>query len=433
MGEEINFFIAEKLKINKRALWNRLSELTRIAEYFFVNENLTRNDLTRKSIFIEELASRNLLEQIRLESTYALKTAHQSPLNDDSLFYKQKIYAELSSYYTINEDQDRSSEYYNIMSDNIMVHFVTSLIKQLLDSELRKRNNISEDVNAAEKIINALINDNELVKLKEKNKNIFIPAEIYYDLYLAFKDPKNYGNYFSAKEIFLKNKSLFSFDFKNSVYQYLRNYCIDMTNIGEAKYYEEIFNINRSIIEEGLFSDFNAVNTGTNNFRNFIFAALRLNEYKWVKSFIDKYSSELPDEIRDDEVNLNNGILKIYEKEYSAALQYLKKVNRKRYLHYLDTSVYKLIVFYETDEFEDSYLETARLKDYLRKHKEIPSYLRTGYQKFIKLFELLLKLNQKYDITENELFIVQMEPIKTVGLGSWLYEKGIELLNKKAR
>lgn len=205
-----------------------------------------------------------------------------------------------------------------------------------------------------------------------------------------------------------------------------------MTNLGKAEYYQEIFIINNNIIEEGLYSDFNAINTGTNNFRNFIFAALRLNKYDWVRNFIENYSNELPDEIREDEVNLNNGILKIYEKDFTTALQYLKKVNRKKYLHYLDTSVYKLIVFYETRIFEDSYLETARLKDYIRKHKEIPAYLKTGYQKFIKYFEILLKLNQKYDVSENEMFLLQMDPIKNVGLGSWLYEKGMEILKKNS-
>ncbi len=421
-----------RLKINKRALWNRFSELTKIAEYFYVNEHLNKNNLTRKSIYLEELASRNLLEQIKFESTLSLKAVNNNLYNADSLFYIQKIFNDVSSFHAITDNQVKSIYYYNLKSDSILVHFVTTLIKQLLDAELRKRNNIYDDVNAAELIIETLIKHNKLINLKNSNINFFIPVEIFYYLYLAFKKPGSSDNYFSAKELFIKHKQLFSSYFKNSVYQYLRNYCIEMTNLGKAEYYQEIFIINNNIIEEGLYSDFNAINTGTNNFRNFIFAALRLNKYDWVRNFIENYSNELPDEIREDEVNLKNGILKIYEKDFTTALQYLKKVNRKKYLHYLDTSVYKLIVFYETRIFEDSYLETARLKDYIRKHKEIPAYLKTGYQKFIKYFEILLKLNQKYDVSENEMFLLQMDPIKNVGLGSWLYEKGMEILKKNS-
>jgi len=432
-NERIYSRLSHDLKLNKRALWNRLSELNTVAEYFLVNEKMKKDRLLRKSLFMEELNDRNQYEQIKKESVKAMKLIKETKLDDESFFNIQNIYGEISSFYSERNDYQNSLFYNKLQSDFSLLNFANAIYKQMLDFELRKRNNIDEKLQMEESLINSFSSTAIIEDLKKKLGSKALSAEVYYNLYLAFKKPENEHNYFHARDLFIKNKTLYSNEFKNSIYQYLRNYCIDKTNIGESVYYREIFKLNNSIIDEGLFKDLNVVNSQTNNFRNFIFAALRLNEYSWVEKFIADHSKELPDEIRNDEINLSRGILKINEKDYGSALSYLRKVHRKRYLHYLDTSVYKLIIFYETDDIEESYRETARLKDYLRQHKDIPVYLKAGYQKFIKLFETLLKLQQKYDITGNELFIVQMEPIKNVGLGSWLYEKGMQMLNEKSR
>lgn len=349
----------------------------------------------------------------------------------DTYFDVHNIYRKISAYFSEQNNSVESAVYYKLQSEYWLLHFLIILFKQLLDTELQKKNNINVSSELSDKLLECIDKEKLLSIVKKELPVVSIPAEIYYLLYWAFKEPDGSEFYFSARDMFLKNRQMFSADYKNEVYQYLRNYCIDKTNKGEFSYYKEIFELNNSIINEGLFKDLNVVNSQTNNFRNFVFAALRLNEFEWIKNFISEHSGELPVELREDEINLNTGILKIYEKDFSSALVCLKKVRRKRYLQYLDTSVYKLIIFYEIKEIENSYAETARLKDYIRKHKDIPAYLKAGYQKFIKIYENLLKLGQKSDKTEIEFYIDQMEPIKNVGLGSWLYEKGNELLVSK--
>ena len=120
-------------------------------------------------------------------------------------------------------------------------------------------------------------------------------------------------------------------------------------------------------------------------------------------------------------------LLSEYEKKFDTALEYLYRIKRKKYLHYMDTSIYKLIVFYEIGELEESRMEIARLKDYLRKHKEIPSYFKSSYQRFLVKFSTLLKLKETPDSSGIGLFIKEMEKLKYIGLGGWLYEKGTEL------
>ena len=86
------------------------------------------------------------------------------------------------------------------------------------------------------------------------------------------------------------------------------------------------------------------------------------------------------------------------------------------------------MIFYETDEIEDAYKESARLKNYILKHRDIPGYLKGSYKRFIGKFDNLLKLNQKPERTNIEYYIDEMEKIKNIGLGNWLYERSKELL-----
>ena len=416
------------LKMNRRALWNRLSELTKIAESYLTLTNTQNKKLLKNNILLEEYSNRKMNEIFRLQITPAKTDIKNEKIESDTYFSVHNLYKKISAYFSEQNNFSESAKYYKLQSEYWLLHFLIILFKQLLDTELQKKNNINISSRLSDELLECIDKEKLLALVKLNLPVVSIPAEIYYLLYWAFKEADGSEFYFSARDMFLKNKSMFAMEFKNEVYQYLRNYCIDKTNKGEFSYYNEIFDLNNSIIEEGLFKDLNVVNSQTNNFRNFIFAALRLDKFEWVNQFIQNHSKELPDEIRDDEVNLNTGILKTYEKDFAVALNYLKKVKRKRYLQYLDTSVYKLIIFYEINDIESSYSETARLKDYLRKHKDIPVYLKSGYQKFIKIYENLLKLTQNYDRTENEYYLMQMEPIKNVGLGSWLYEKGVKLL-----
>ena len=244
---------------------------------------------------------------------------------------------------------------------------------------------------------------------------------------MAFNNPSIPGHFQSAKLLFYENLNNFHFKLKNEIFQALRNYCIDKTNTGDAAYYGEIFGLNNRILDEGLFKELNVVNSHTNNFRNFIFAAARLNEFDWIKKFIHKYSAELPADMREDEINLSYAILWIYEKKIDTALKFLLKIKRKTYLHYLDTSVYKLIIFFEMEKTEECRMEIARLKDYIRKHREIPGYLKESYQRFINKFTALLKLKENPEKIALGFFLKEMDKLKYIGLGSWLYEKAAEL------
>ncbi len=414
-------------KMNKRALWNRLSELNSIAEKFLVIKNTERDELKAKSLYFDELSKRKDHRTMILHEKPVMNLLADSVGVNETSNSELEILLQLSSMHSERDNYETAAKLYSLQSDLSALNFLTNSYRHLLDRELQKRNNIVQKDSLIDLLVSSMDTAVILEKMNSQFPERYAPLGIYYNLYNAFREPAVESHYFSAKDIFLHGSGRFTGDFTNSILQYLRNYCIEKTNLGNSEFYNEIFELNELILKKGLFRDLSVMNSRTNHFRNFIFAASRLNNFEWIRIFISEYSAEIPEENRDDEVNLSMALLSVYEKKFDTALEYLYRIKRKNYLHYMDTSIYKLIVYYEIGELEESRMEIARLKDYLRKHKEIPSYFKSSYQRFLVKFSTLLKLKETPDSSGIGLFIKEMEKLKYIGLGGWLYEKGTEL------
>lgn len=414
-------------KMNKRALWNRLSELNSIAEKYLVIKNTSADEIKEKSLLFDELSKRKDHRTMMLHEKPVLRLLARSVNPNEDSNYERDILLHLSRMHTERDDYESAAKLYSGYSNLFALNFLTDSYRHLLDRELQKRNNILQEDSLVGMLVSSMDTSAVLKEIYSEFPERSAPLGIYYNLYNAFRNPEEEAPYFSAKKIFLQNSGGFDRDFTNSILQYMRNYCIEKTNLGNSEFYSEIFELNELILQKGLFSDLNVMNSRTNHFRNFIFAASRLSKFEWIRNFISQYASEIPEENRDDEVSLSKALLCVYEKQFDTALEHLYKIKRKNYLHYMDTSIYKLIVFFEIGELEESRMEMARLKDYLRKHKEIPSYFKSSYQRFLAKFSVLLKLKEAPDSSISGLFIKEMEKLKYIGLGGWLYEKGTEL------
>lgn len=418
------------VKMNKRALWNRLSELNSIAEKYVVLKNISSDEIKEKSLLLDELSKRRDHRTMMLQEKPVLRLLEGSANPNEASNYERDILLHLSQMHTERDDYESSAALYTRYSNLTALNFLTDSYRHLLDRELQKRNNIMLQDSLVGRLIGSMDTSAVLKEMYAAFPERSAPLGIYYNLFAAFSNPEKDLPYFSAKRIFLENSNTFTRNFTNSILQYMRNYCIEKTNLGNSEFYGEIFELNELILDMGLFSDLNIMNSRTNHFRNFIFAASRLNKFDWIRNFISQYSGEIPEENREDEVSLSKALLCVYEKQFDTALEYLYKIKRKNYLHYMDTSVYKLIVFYEIGELEESRMEMARLRDYLRKHREIPSYFKSSYQRFLAKFTELLKLKERPDSSGAAIFTREMEKLKYIGLGGWLYEKGTELQEK---
>ena len=155
-----------------------------------------------------------------------------------------------------------------------------------------------------------------------------------------------------------------------------------------------------------------------------------LRKKVWTEKFIKKYSSELPEDIRGDEVSLSYSKLFFSNKNYEKSLQYLSGFKGMNYLHYSDSSVLKLCTYYETDKYEEAFFEMDKFRHYIRNHNEIPKIHKEYALNFLKIYKMLINIKTGVDGTD--LFQIEnsMKKIKLKSRESWLMEKIKELRKK---
>jgi hypothetical protein len=210
-------------------------------------------------------------------------------------------------------------------------------------------------------------------------------------------------------------------------YQILINYCINRTNIYDTSFNRVLFEIYTDKLNNGFDDDIRTRNYPTNNFRDYVIVGLRLKEFDWVDDFITKYGEVLPEDYKNDEINITRAMLYLAKNEYDNALRSLEKTKRKNYLHYIDTSEMKLRIFYEKNDFINAYDELTRAEKYLSSSEAIPKQRRTSYEKFFNAYKKLLRLKEKFSddrLAKTELFL-QKQP--NFLRKAWIEEKVKEL------
>jgi hypothetical protein len=211
----------------------------------------------------------------------------------------------------------------------------------------------------------------------------------------------------------------------------LINYCIIKLNGGDLKYRYELFDLFNDKLDQNLISDLKNNYYIFNPFRDYVYIGLVIKEYEWVENFINKYSSELPEDIRREESSLSYSKLDFERKNFRDSLNRLIGLKGSHYLLYLDISRFKLCNFYELKKYEEAILEIDKQKHYLKYHKEIPVNRIAYNSNFMKILKELIKLKTRPDKADARFIQKQLDGYKLVSQKAWLKEKIAEIKQRK--
>ncbi len=410
-------------KFSNQTLRNRLSELFKLGEEFSIIRRLDTNPVEKEKLLLQNYLDKKLFKLFESKYLKTKKIVDLMPDNDVKFknisFLKTINLTLLDSKNTLDakEKQHYERSMYSLCIFLIEI-FEDSMEFILQEYESRKR-----EYNIVEEIIRDLQIE-KLIQSFEKSELIVHKSVcIHYYLYRAFSEFENEQYYYKAKNLFNAHSSLFSNDYKEKIYNTMINYCLIRQNSGIKKYQHELFKIYNEKLEQKLFEDLRSKAYPVNSFRDYVFVGIELKEYKWVKSFIEKYSSELPNDIRNDERNLSYAKLYFAERDFEKSLQHLNKVSVTNYLHYMDASVLKMCCYYEFDRIEDSYYEIDRLKHYMRNHREIPEIHRVPNRNFLKIYQKLISNKSNHGNRDLGFLDKEIRTMKFISKGQWLVEK----------
>lgn len=377
-----------------RTLWNRLSELTKLAERFLVIRSAEQESYAYDLLLLKEFKKRKLDDYFRKTVEKLLpeiKVTLPVTLKSKVFFETSELYQE----YLKSRTEDKEFEVqFREAGDYKMAFFILDLLERLVELWERKLSNSIESNLYLEELYNTLDIKSMLPYIKANVSDIYPLTAFYYNLYNALKDPLNTKHYRTAKNIFFRELDFLPDERKERIYSSLMEYNIELHNRFVPGADKELFRLMNKKLQDGLYADIQDTNFTTNHFRDYFYVALSLNKLDWIENFIVEFGPKLPKEFRSDLIMMVKVTMMIKNKQLSEAKAQIKKVKRVNPFAYVDISQLKLIVFYELGEIDECYKELRRLIEYLRTEHKVQHDLIKFTRIFCDSFHLLLKLRE---------------------------------------
>lgn len=416
-------------KFSGQTLKNRFSELLKLGEEFIIYKDVQKDQIERDNILLKAYLDNKMFRFY--ESKYKKAYSYlDSQLTDDKKF--SDIYSlnqKNLQYLTLTEKIDR---FYSNLYEHTIYSTSISLIS-LFDFgiEYKQQEYLGRkyDFNMVLNILKKIDIDDILGNYGGKDLEILKVVNLYYNLYKAYEDLTKDNFYFEARKIFKNLSENFSDEYKLKFYMIFIYYCTRRQNLGDRKFYLELFKLYNEKLDLGFTSDFTEMIYPVNNFRDYVFIGIELGKRDWVRNFIKKYSHLLPKKVREHEINLAYSKLEFDKVNFEKSLEYVLKVKPNNYMHYLDSSLLRLLNFYELNTIEEAYFEIDKMKHYISNHNEIPKIHKTYSKNFIKFYSKLLKLKtepKKKDIIVLE---AELKKLSYISRKDWVQNKISELIN----
>lgn len=389
-NKEYISLISGKLKIKESVAVNRLSDLNKLVEFFLIL-NITGSNRVRKNTLLLEyyLNEKNyssfenvFLEQenLLLNSNYSFNTLQNLARLYEDASHKYFETFEYDKYILFNQKKN----YYSVA--DFIINFLRSSI------EISQQNFYHKETVSGYSIFDSKIDIPGFIKkFKSVDVKAYYLMIILYKSYLSYLDPDKKEYYFETVKLHARNIKYFDDLLNNFLYLLNINYCIHKINLKQYEFYNEAFQLINAKLKENLYSELRIANHLSSSFRNYINIGLRLNKYKWVNDFIDRYEKYLPAKIRNDDRNLNKAKLNIHKKEYNKALEYLNFVKKTNIFHYTDSSYLKIRSYYFMNRHEEALEEITRLKSYINYHRDTPEFYLKKFSNHLRDSEMLVK------------------------------------------
>lgn len=414
-------------KFSKQTLKNRFSELYKLGEEFLIYSGLKENKIEKDKFLLKMLIKKKLHNAF--ESKYKkVIEAMDTERYDDDKYNNLLIMKDLNMIFLT--DRKKVVALYNQYHEVSQIRLCTYLIGLFeigFEFGVQEYDNRKYEYNHVVDFLRTM-NVSDLMKTFSKSDVLIykVTAMNYY-LFKAYEIANKEEYYFRSHKMFTELSPYLKEDYRLSKFNQFIQYSIKKQNEGIKKFQLELFNLYNEKLGQGLYSDLRNKIYLSNNFRDYVFIGIAIKKYKWVEEFLQKYSPELPEEFREDEINLTYAKLNIEHKHYEKSLLNLNKINTNNYLLYMDSSVLKLCCYYELGLYEEAFLELDKLRHYIRNHKEIPKVHRNFNIKFVQIYQKLLRLTT--DLPRKDIGFLEKEinSSRILVKKDWLLEKVFEI------
>ena len=268
----------------------------------------------------------------------------------------------------------------------------------------------------------------DVLKLLKTNGFLDVPAvNLAYNLLMLFLDEDNESYFYDTIELLEKHEKEFHALHLNNAYMNLKNYCKRMVLKGKEKFLKELFEVYKIDIRKKSYTLLKYMSF--RYYTDVIETALKLDENRWAKEFIEKYKSVLIPEERENTYMYSLALYEFAEKNFEKSLELLSKVKYNDVYHKLKYRSLLLMLYYELD-YDDlllSHLDS--FNHFLSNDTLISDDRKIYYSNFIRYIRNLSGLSDKKK--KNELLCLRQKASDDLKLFNkeWVAEKIDGLLN----
>lgn len=366
--------------------------LQKLAEEYLVYTRLSGRETDKKIMLLGELNDRKLDNMFEKEMSM-VRSALAAETAKDETFYISDFNAErelndFKSHRYMLHSKETEKQFLS-ESESLTTYFIINIIRRYIYL-------ITESKVIAIDYRREFLD--EVITLAKKFEYDKVPIVILYlSLLEMVSDETDEKHFFSLKAMLERDESLFKQNTLYELYMSLLNYCSLKTYKGELKFYDEMYELYRKMLEGDIIFSAKTGEISLVNFKNIVITGVSLKHYKWTEDFINSNYNRLPLQERDNSFNYCMGVLHFETGEFETALKFAAKVKYEDIYNKLEIRVLNIKIYYELSMTgELSYL-TDSFRHFLSGTKQIPPYISLAHRNFIKMTELAKKAKLKND------------------------------------
>ncbi|MCC6724910.1 MAG: hypothetical protein IT258_10400 [Saprospiraceae bacterium] len=247
-----------------------------------------------------------------------------------------------------------------------------------------------------------------------------VPAiQVYHCCFLMLKGVEPLANFQTLRNNIQRFQGHFPKSELKDIHLLALNFCIKKVNEGSIPFRKEAFELYKSGLDSGVFLEDKHLSRFT--YKNIVAIGLGLNEFEWVKQFIESFKPFLEKKYRESTYNFNLALYHFKRAEYTEAMTLLQRVGTDDVLNNMNARRMLLRIYYDLGETEALQSLLDSFQTYIYRKKDL-GYQRDLYLNLIRFTRKLLNIEPK-DTTANQQLRQEIAATERVAEKEWLMEK----------
>lgn len=352
---------------------------TRLLEQFLIFEKVRETPVESEILLLQQLRAKGLTRWFEKKWKQALQQSTVE-LPKGSLFYwHQWQLAAQGDYHFAELGRHQKDGRLQIKQEQLDLFFLSEKLKDACEMRIRKA---ILQVEFSQKLIDPCLEEVKTHWTTYRDQPVIA---IYYKIFQLLEGQTNEP--FEELMGFIEQReAALPFSEVQNVYNYLQNYCIDQVNRGVSDFLRRSFAVFQLQLQKGLLL-VNGVLPEW-HYKNIVTIGLRLQEFDFIRAFIEEYKTILPPLQQETAYSFNLASYYYESGQPEKVLRLLAHMEYTDFRYYLGAKSMLLRTYY--DLFEEEALDSLAVafKQYLKRNKKM-----AGQR--VEAFQLLLNYTRK--------------------------------------